>query len=521
MSDSDDKKDSAAGAKGSSASKPAKRTRKRQASHPPTIDVKAVHLKSDTEDEPDIENAEIKNAGDENNTNPKSVPATDNSGRFGYRALIVSSGIGAAASIVLFAGVFGVDFFTGGKKDLEEKLTTLSGEIKTLRASAGNSKDTLANDKAIKALKQQMHGLLNRPEDARFNQFGGRIKSLEILAAKPKTPPIEVAELKDLSRRLETLSAKTDDAKSLAEKAMSQAISLEKAVQTAGETFKGSAEGTQGSLGTQNLRLAGFEAQIKRLSENLDILQNKASASTASPEFKKIINNLQKNADSLKARIQVLDDLMTQVNTAVASSDAATLKIDQRLARLEQEDKSDDTGRLAALSFAIEGLVRKIEIGDTFSRELVIVTAALPNHKQLKKLSKQAQEGVKAVAQLQRDFLPVLKKILAADNTPPATGVMGKLVGTAKSLIRIRRIGDIEGDSQEAVIARLETGVKAGNLTAALVEAKKLRPVSAKIAAGWMQSVEERLTTIELIKNIRNDVISSLGPTNAKTATKE
>lgn len=416
MSDNNDKKDSATDAKGSSASKPVKRSRKRQASHPPTIDVKAVHLKREAEEETVVESADTENTNDENSANPKSVPPTDNSERFGYRALIVSSGIGAAASIVLFAGVFGVDFFTGGKKDLNEKLATLSGKIETLRASAENPKDTLANDKAIKALKQQVQGLANRPEDARFEEFGGRIKSLETLAAKPKKPPIEIAELKDLSRKLEALSAKTDEAKSLAKKSMSQAISLEKAVQAAGETFKGSAEGTQGSLGAQNLRLAGFEAQIKRLSETLDILQNKASASTTSPEFKKIVSNLQKNADSLKAKIQVIDDLMAQVNTAVATSDAATLKIDQRLARLEEEDKSDDTGRLAALSFAIEGLVRKIEIGDTFSRELSIVTAALPSNKQLKKLSKQAQNGVKAVAQLQHDFLPVLKKILTASN---------------------------------------------------------------------------------------------------------
>jgi len=208
----------------------------------------------------------------------------------------------------------------------------------------------------------------------------------------------------------------------------------------------------------------------------------------------------------------LLDDIanLKNTNAAMAASRAAAEKFDSRLANLEQADKSGGFTRLAALSYAVEGLVQKIESGATFDRELGIVTAAVPQNKELAELTAQARTGIKSLAQLQRDFAPVLAAVLAVDDTQAASGMVGKLVGTAKSLIRIRRVGEIEGEGREAVIARMEARVKAGDLSAALIAAKKLEGASAQAAQSWIEAVETRVMTIELVNKIRNDVIADL-----------
>jgi len=280
---------------------------------------------------------------------------------------------------------------------------------------------------------------------------------------------------------------------------------VEQVVKAADEAIKGSTDGIQGSTIAQNLRLANIEDRLKRLSEDLDSLKGKTSDNSR-------VAYLEKITTGLVSKNEALDGLVAAANSALESSKTVTSSLDERLTRLEQDDKSDSTGRLAALSFAMESLLQKIKSGEVFQKELDIVSVAFPQNTQLEKLSDQAGAGVKSIAWLQREFAPVLRAVLAAEDTVAAPGVMAKLVGTAKSLVRIRRVGEVEGDSREAIIARLETRINAGNMAAALVEAKKLKGASAKTAASWVGLVEERVKTIEFINDLRNEVISGLEP---------
>ncbi len=530
MSNSDDKKDSKTSASESPVTKPVKRSRKRQASRPPTINVKAVHLEAETTEtgekaaseniKEDVSGTQKKataetgkdnrdtKAGDEKSETAKSAQS---SGQFGYRALALAAGVGAAASIVLFAGVFGVKVFTSGQKGLEDKIANLSGEVETLRSIANTSQDSLNNNKAIKVLNQQIKKLSNRPQDTRFQKLNAQIKSLEEDIAKSQKPSIEAAELKNLLEKLNALEVKTEEAKLSAEKSIRRTTNLEEAVKAADEAIKGTTDGAQGSIVAQNLRLAGLDQQIKDLSDSLDSLQLEVSENTKASKIEEIVSNLREGVSSLEGRVQALDGLITTANKQMKTSRETLLKIDKRLLTIEQEDRSSDINHLAALSFAIEGLARKIETGGAFERELKVVNAAIPNNKKLDNLTQYAKTGIKTIAQVQNDFKPVLRDLLSVGDAQSTPGMVQKLVGSARSLIRIRRVGEVEGDSREALIARLEARVKAGDLPAALVAAKKLEGAAAKAAEVWVGEVEKRLMTIELIKSIRNDVISSLG----------
>ncbi len=514
MSNNDDKKDSKTGDRKSSGPTPVKRSRKRQASRPPTINVEAVHVeaekaeskaaqskpkptKSDSTDKAKPDTAkqpqsktEAKTAG----VKPDSFGLKDISEHFGYRELALSAVTGAAVSIVLFTGIFGVSFFTSDNKDIESEIADLTRQVSTLKVLADNPPASQANKDAIKALRQQVEDLSNRPRDTQVEQVNEVIKSLKDSIAKLQKNPVDSAALTKLAARLNTLENKTTKALSSAEISIQRATQLEEAVKAAGETIRGSTDGTQGSIAAQNLRLAGIEAQVKRLSDTITNLEKKVS----------------KNA-----KMAVIEKDLAQLKEGLSSIDRSLSSLDQktslRLSKLEQNNITEDISRLTALSFAIENLVRAVEAGGPFERELNTVTDALKQNEKLGELQDIAKTGIRSVASLQEDFKPVLRAILAAEDNDTAPGVVGSLVGTAKSLIRIRRVGEIEGDSREAIIARLEARVKAGDLAAALISAKKLKGASAKAAEGWVKVVEKRLMTIKLIKSIRNEVITNLG----------
>jgi len=444
------------------------------------------------------------------------------SGKFGYRALALSAATGAVVFTVLFMLVYGVKIFSSDQKDFEESIADLSAKITSLNTSTDNSQaGQLTNSNSLKALNAQIENLATRLQEGQFEKNGERIKILEEALAKLQKSEIKAAELKGLSVRMGALAREIREVKSVAEKSSRRAALVEEAINEASKVNKGLTDGAQGLSVAQSLRLTDLEAQVKRLSKNLDTINNAPAPNLRLPEFEKLVSGLQKNVSSLEGRIRALDGLIAKTNKTMTISNTVALKLAQRVSALEKLDKSADTDRLAALSFALESLVRKIETGDVFKPELDIVTAAIPQSPQLEKLRKQASVGVKSIAQLQRQFTPVLQAILAAEDAPAPTGVLGKLVGSAKSLVRIRRVGDIEGEDREAIIARLEVRVKAGDLKAALVEAKKLKGASAEAVKTWAEAVENRVKTIELIKNIRNDVISSLGSGNARSGTKE
>ena len=524
MSNSDDKKDGKTSAPKSPVTKPVKRSRKRQASRPPTINVKAVRLEgeaSETEDKAasekikeDVSDTKKKataETGKDYNDIKAGDKNTQGEGQFGYRALALASVVGATASIALFAGVFGIGVFTSDQKAMEGRIAALSGEVETLRSIASTSQDSRNNNKAIKAIMQQIKELNNRPQDTRFQKLDARIKSVEEDIANPQKPSIEVAELKKLLEKLNALEVKTEEARLSAEKSIRRTTNLEEAVKAADETIKGTTDGTQGSIVAQNLRLARLDQQIKDLSDSLDSLQIKVSENTKASKTREMVNSLRESVSSLESRMQKFDAQIAAVIKHAKISREAVSRIDKRLLTMEQEDRAEDINHLAALSFALESLVRKIETGGVFERELKIVKAAIPGNKKLDNLTQYAKTGVKTIAQIQSNFKPVLRNLLSVGDTQSAPGMVEKLVGSARSLIRIRRVGEVEGDSREAIIARLEARVKTGDLPAALAAARKLEGPAAKAAEVWIGEVEKRLMTIELIKSIRNDVILNPG----------
>lgn len=125
--------------------------------------------------------------------------------------------------------------------------------------------------------------------------------------------------------------------------------------------------------------------------------------------------------------------------------------------------------------------------GDAFNDALAQLTKFTADNNKaqdlLKQLEPQAAQGIGALAGLQGEFGTLMPKILAI-------GHSGPLERNLHSLISIRKVGEPEGNDNEAIIARAETQLQRGNIGAALKELSTLPPDAAAVAAGWKNKAQ-------------------------------
>ena len=555
MSDTDGKKPPRSRPKKAAREQPVKRGRKRKASRPPTIDVEAVRVDENLEaaakdveaeaakpaDEKPTEAAEeaSKETPVEETTAPEveaaaqetsnNVENSDTAQKFGYGALATSAGVGALTSAVLIAGVFGFNAFSSDQNALESQIAGLSAKLEKVSTTVANSAtDTIDAD--IKAVGDRISNLeagvkaaQNAPvvPDAHIEAFGDRIANLEAGLKEAQNSADTSDAVKQVDERLSALNGKILEARTVADKSLQQVGLLEQALKSAGDDIKGATVGSVSEITAQGLKLAGFEANIKRLEVELVELQTSAGKSEQLDGMAKTIVAMQETASALTTKISALAEQQATVNAAQNKSEAFTTDMTQRLSALEQVDHSNIIGRRAAFTFALEGLVRAVETGAPFERDLDIVTSALPKNDQLVGLQDVAKTGVKSVAYFQQQFPAVLRAILDARPAASEPGVVDRFVGKAKSLIRVRRVGEVTGSDLEAVVARMEARVKAGDLASAFTEAQSLEGPPALAAKIWVEGVDLRLGTLKLVGQIRKNVIAGLDNENTKPTIKE
>ena len=89
-------------------------------------------------------------------------------------------------------------------------------------------------------------------------------------------------------------------------------------------------------------------------------------------------------------------------------------------------------------------------------------------------------------------------------------GLTNGLQQAFAGLITFRRVGNLKGDSPDALIARAEIRVAEGNLDAALAEIAALPPKGRSELADWSKSARQRLRIERAIHALRAEQIRHL-----------
>lgn len=187
---------------------------------------------------------------------------------------------------------------------------------------------------------------------------------------------------------------------------------------------------------------------------------------------------------------QQLESLRQSVDQQQQQSEARITSLNTELQTLRQQEVSRT--RQSTLLLALSALSDEIEAGKPFARELDTVEQVAPNSRSLILLRRYAETGLPTMVTLQADYQAAARRALSGARRVNAEGGMSRLFANMAGLVSVRPIGDIEGDTPSAIIARGEARLVEGDLAACLNELKALEGPPREAFARWIELATAR-----------------------------
>ncbi len=188
----------------------------------------------------------------------------------------------------------------------------------------------------------------------------------------------------------------------------------------------------------------------------------------------------------------------------------------ERMAALEHShaERASDA-RTAALTLALTNLKRAIGEGRPFAQELAAVENLSSGKLPISDLAEYKAKGVPSLSQLQRDFLETVRSVIQKHYHGKSDSIMGEMLSRARAAIQVKPSGGA-GDSVEAILGRMETALKAGDLRAALTESAALEGPAKEELQGWVEQAQARAAVDEAVKKTDQVLLESLTKASAR-----
>jgi hypothetical protein len=135
-----------------------------------------------------------------------------------------------------------------------------------------------------------------------------------------------------------------------------------------------------------------------------------------------------------------------------------------------------------------------------------------PDEPAVQSLRPFANTGVPSRAELTRNFPDVANAMLDSLNqSDPNQGVFDRLTESALSLVKVRPVGNVEGEGADAKIARIEDKLRNGDLKGAALEWDGLPEPAKAASADFKKSLDARVQVEDLVNGTLTRAITSTG----------
>jgi hypothetical protein len=249
-----------------------------------------------------------------------------------------------------------------------------------------------------------------------------------------------------------------------------------------------------------------LSAEVAALREQVNALANRpadGSAELANRVAALESSSAGRDTQDTEALTERLTALEAALGEARSAAQAATANNRDLAGRLEQaEAKINDQGpeQQAARAVAAAALKGAIDRGGAFEAELQTFANVSGDDPAIAQLQPFAAKGVPSRSDLQEQASQVADAMTTAINQPdPDQGIGSRLLSSAMSVVKVRRVGNVEGDTPDAVIARFEDRLRSSDLQAAAQQWEAL-PEPAKAAAqSFKQQLDARIQVENLV----------------------
>lgn len=245
--------------------------------------------------------------------------------------------------------------------------------------------------------------------------------------------------------------------------------------------------------------------------------QQVAALQTAKPpaDLMARIDALEKNGGGSAVLTQQVESLRRDLTAAQSASAAMgdnSAKLGQRMQALEQRFNQPGREQAVARALAAAGLKAATDRGGSFKAELDTFSGVAAEDPAASKLQAYAEKGVPTRADLVRRFPTAANSMMDAIQQPAADeGIAARLMSSAMRVVKVRPVGDVEGDTPEARVARMEERIKNGDLKAAAAEFDGLPDVAKQAATAYKQALDARIEVDELATGTLTRALAASG----------
>ncbi|WP_337181499.1 hypothetical protein [Shinella sp.] len=199
----------------------------------------------------------------------------------------------------------------------------------------------------------------------------------------------------------------------------------------------------------------------------------------------------------LEGDVARLTTELAALREAVSTTES---QLTERIAAAEQKLDEPRSDIAMARAVAASALKTAIDRGGPYLAELEAFASVAPDDPSIAGLREHAAIGVPSRADLVRDFQPTADAILDAVHQPEGDqGIFNRLMSSAASAIRVRPVGSVEGDTPEAVVARIENKLQNGDFKGADIEWQTLPQPGQAAAADYKRRLDARVSVEELV----------------------
>jgi hypothetical protein len=246
--------------------------------------------------------------------------------------------------------------------------------------------------------------------------------------------------------------------------------------------------------------LAPLETQIRTLKAQVDAIAAGASGADAGV-IADSIATLETGISSLTTRLNGVDATVTSLRTDLeAARDQLSRHIDAAL--------PNEAGPALKLPLILSGLEGAFAAGRPFQQELDALATVLPDFAIPATLSASASTGLIRPDALYAKFETALPDILGARDTTNLDWTQSA-VDWAKSLLALRPAEEMEGDSPEAVVSRLEGAMERRDYATALALIDALPPAMRDKATLVSADIRTHAEAARLVADLRTRALTT------------
>lgn len=298
-----------------------------------------------------------------------------------------------------------------------------------------------------------------------------------------------------------TLDAFRDSLPFVSQQSAEQIKQQQAALEQRVEQVQREAETARAALGEQlsalDARTEGLaradDASVAALSEQVEVLTQQVDTATANAP------------DPASAeRIAALDERLGKL-----SGELERLRGTVEQLRAQNADQIAQA-KAAALAVALANLGRALERGEPFKPELDALRRLSATPIETDVLGSAAEDGVPTLRALQESFPRFARKALKASGASGDDSIIGQIVDSARSVVNVRPLGEIEGDGPSAIIARIENRLQAGDLSAAIEQTDALSGEAAVQLLPWVQRAKTRIEADKEMDAIEARVLAAI-----------